>query len=70
MENDFYLISCGHLLKYFIVIESFFVFCCCCSTGIYVAITPNSYYRFSTTVEYTQAKYQREVIRERIELKR
>ena len=70
MENDFYLISCGRLLKYFIVIESFFVFCCCCSTSVWVAITPNSFSRFSTTVEYSQAAQQREVFRDRLELKR
>lgn len=55
MENNFYLISGGRLLKYFIVIESFFVFCCCCSASVWVAITPNSFSRFSTTVEYSQA---------------
>ena len=70
MENDFYLLSCGRLLKYFIVIESFFVFCCCCSASVWVAITPNSFSRFSTTVEYTQAAQQREVFRDRLELKR
>ena len=70
MENDFYLISCGRLLKYFIVIESFFVFCCCCSSSIWVAITPNCFERFSTTVEYSQMQMQREIIKERIETKR
>ena len=70
MENEFYLISCGRLLKFFTVIESMFVFCCCCSSGIWLMITPNSLARFTTTVEYSQAEMQRETIRDRIAFKR
>ena len=57
MVNDFYLISCGRLLKYFVVIESLFMFCCVCSSSIWVLITPNSMARFTTPVEYTQTEH-------------
>lgn len=59
MENEFYLISLGKLLKYFIVIESLFMFCCVCSSSIWVLITPNSFKRFMTTVEHSQVEHQR-----------
>ena len=70
MENEFYLISCGRLLKYFIVIESLFMFCCVCSSGIWILITPNSMSRFTTPVEYTQNEQQRLILKDRIAFKR
>ena len=70
MENDFYLISCGRLLKYFLVIESLFLFCCVCSSSIWVLITPNPLHRFTMSVEYSQIEHQKLIIRDRIAFKR
>ena len=51
MENEFYLINCGKLLRTFIVLESIFVFCCICSGAIWSMITPNPLTRVSTSVD-------------------
>ena len=49
LEN--YLISCGKLLKCFIVVESMNIFCCGFASLIWLMVTPMSYKRLTTSVD-------------------
>ena len=68
--NDYYLISLGTLLKYFIVFESIFFVCCVCSGTIWTLITSDPMGRLSTPVEYTMVEQQKILVDERVALKK
>lgn len=36
VEHEFYLIQCGRVIRWFIIIESLFFFCCTCASSVWV----------------------------------
>ena len=53
IEGEFYLISSGKLMDWFIAVETVFFFFCMCATAIWTAIKQSPWRRVATTVDST-----------------
>mmetsp|Transcript_31697 Transcript_31697/g.37167 ORF Transcript_31697/g.37167 Transcript_31697/m.37167 type:complete len:163 (-) Transcript_31697:489-977(-) len=51
LEHRFYLMQCGYLLNWFLVIESVFFFCCSCASMTWVLVQRLPFTRVTTTVD-------------------
>lgn len=69
IEGEFYLISSGKLMDWFIGVETVFFFFCLCSTAIWTTIKQSPFRRVATTVDSTQAHQQQIILQDRIAFK-
>ena len=69
IEHEFYIVSAGNLLQWFIVIESIFFFFCMCATAIWTTIKNSPLKRFTTTVDTSQAEQHRMILNDRLAFK-
>ena len=69
MQDEFYVLGAGKLLKIFVIVETIFAFCCLCSGGIWGLVQPFPLTRVVTTVDFTNAEQRRLILADRIAFK-
>ena len=70
VEHRFYLVGCGHLLNWYLVLETMFFFCCSCASMTWVFAQKYAFARVTTTVDVSRTEQHQKMLQERLEFKR